>query len=230
MVGDLMTDQISEHSVRRESIREQMGFTEDDKVVYVMSTWGPNCLWHTVGEKLLAQLPSLKGKYRFILGAHPNEYRPVQEGKRVWGAHLQAMGLEDTGVVIVDPNLRIGDYFTACDLIVTDHSSMGIYGAMMNRPLVFVPLSDAWLGHNESLIVKLKSISPVLNSDASNLEASLDSARDRYPMEQLQELRQEINSYPGQYNQRVKNELYSMVKIHASLGWFWKVLEIQAQI
>ena len=59
VVGNLENDKVVANAGRREELRAQFGFAPDDVVVYVLSTWGEHCVWHTIGDGLLEQARTL---------------------------------------------------------------------------------------------------------------------------------------------------------------------------
>jgi hypothetical protein len=86
VVGNLENDRLMAQSARRDEFRRQFGYKPDDVVVFVVSTFGKYCLWHTMGDSLLEAARGLLGQFTFVLSAHPHEYRRKPPGERVWGA------------------------------------------------------------------------------------------------------------------------------------------------
>jgi hypothetical protein len=206
--GDPIFDELLKRQEKRASIRHNLGIEENQIVVYVMSTWGPNCLWQSIGDKMLEQMKKLQKKYRFILGAHPNEYRPQNNGKRTWGLHLQ----EQKEFLVLNPDKDYKNYLTACDVIVSDHTSLILYGALLSRPLVIMDLDKALI-EEESLTSRLMEISPKLKKDASNLESSILDAINNYSTQERNLIHKDIISYPGENHDRVRTHVYNTLGI-----------------
>ena len=206
--GDPVVDDLLNRQEKRESIRHKLGIKENQIAVYVMSTWGPNCLWQTIGDEILVRIKDLQSEYRFFLGAHPNEFRPRNDGGRSWGLHLQ----KQNGFIVVDPTQDWKDYLTACDVIVGDHTSHMLYGALLSRPLVFMNL-DKNLIEEGSLPSRLMQISPKLKDDASNLGSSILDAIENYPAHERNAIHKDIVSHPGRSHDRIRTHIYNTLHL-----------------
>ena len=209
VVGSPYDDLVLEEAKRRDGIRRELGYAPDDVVVFVLSSWGPECLFRTVGEGILKEIGTCKGEFKFILSAHPNEYRERPDGQRVWGEYLRTQACE--GVVIREPDEPWVSYMVACDIIVTDHTSMAQYGAVLRRPIVYVPVPDSSVVKGTATW-RLREISPVYGG-LGDLRKVLCQARDSYPFDKLEEIALDLNSCPGQSAQRIREEVYSLLKL-----------------
>ena len=210
VVGNLHDDKMLALAEQRDAIRSQMGFTSDDNVVLVLGAWGPQSLYNRMGDVILSQSRDLMGEFRFILNVHPHEYRPKPSGERVWGEYLRTQ--KKNGFIIREPDEDWIPYMVACDVILTDYTSLALHGTLLKRPVVYVPLPES-LKNPESLVWRLYELSPVINDDASDLGDRLRQSLNDYPFGKLEELASQINSYPGQSRPRVLKELYSLLKL-----------------
>ncbi len=215
VVGNLRDDAMLRMCERREQIRAGMGIKAGEKVVFVLSTWGPACLWQTVGDAVLAQSRKLLDEFRFILNAHPHEYRPKPPGERVWGEVVRAQ--RQHAYLVREPDADWAPYMVACDVLLTDHTSLALHGALLGRPAVYVPVSDELLEPG-SLVWQYRHLSPVVRLDCSDLRERLTEALASYPLEPLQRLSREINSCPGQASDLVRHEVYQLLGLAQPLS------------
>lgn len=210
VVGDPHTDRLLDVNGRRDEIRLELGFGPDDTVVFVLSTWGPTSLFNTIGDALLSESRKLMDSFKFILNVHPNEYRPQPYGLRIWGEYLRTQ--KQYGFVIREIDEDWMPYMAACDIIITDNTSLALHGTVLGRPFVYSPLGENVVD-KKGLVWRLCEMSPRLNKDASNLRECLDQALNDYPVDKLRELAGDVNSYPGESAQRMREELYAVLKL-----------------
>ncbi len=213
VTGDLRYDILTALTAKRKEIRKQMGFKSDDIVVLVLSTCGPDCLYETMGDAILTEAKKLMERFHFILDVHPYEYRTKPASQRTWGEYLHTQ--KEHGFIVRHPDEDWMPYMAACDVILADHTSLALYGALLERPVVYVPLPK-FLKNNDSLMRRLYELSPVIKDDASDLGQCLQKATDDYPLEKIRELTSRINSYPAQSRQRILKELLSLLKLPLS--------------
>jgi len=209
VVGSLTADKLSAQVQHRDRIRRQMGYKAEDIVVFVMSTWGANCLFQTMGDDILAEAAKLQKEFKFILSIHPHEYRPKLPGQRVWGEYLRTQ--RKHGFVVREPGENWMDCMAACDVMLSDATSLATYGALAGKPAVFVPMPDNFFEPG-SFLRRLRRMSPILNNDG-DLRRCLLKAKYEYPFDKLQEMAGQINSYPGQSHERIRREIYQLIKL-----------------
>jgi CDP-glycerol glycerophosphotransferase (TagB/SpsB family) len=194
----------------RDEYRRKWGFKPDEIVVFVMAGYSEDdCnLYYTVGDAVLAEAKKLLGEFRFILNVHPHEYRTKPPGQRVWGEYLRTQ--RQHGFVVREPHESWIPCMVACDVILTDQTSLALHGALLERPVVYAPVPD-YLLEKGALVWRLREISPKIKPDASDLRDRLLEAIHNYPIEALRQLAQDINSYPGQSAERVLKEVYGLL-------------------
>ena len=141
----------------RERYREQLGYKKDDTVVFVVSTWGEHSLFHELGESLLQQIEKLSSEYKFILSAHPNEYR----NKSGVGETIDAMQNERIRV------RRVGEdwlpYMAAADVVISDYSTLTEVAITMGEKVILsdFPPETVW---EQSAIAKIRPFLPIIKS------------------------------------------------------------------
>jgi|GEM_PF-756432 len=212
VVGSPGDDKMLAEAGRREEFRSRLGFKPNEVVVFVTSTWGPNSLFHRMGDAILAKARELKGEYRFILSVHPIEYHPQPAGGRVWGEYLREQ--RQDGFLLREPWEDWVPCMVASDILLTDHTSLGVHGVLLGKPFVFTPVPDE-LVEAGTVIRQIRDISPILRPDASDLEQALRRARNDYPFDKLREIASQMNSCPNEAADRVREEMYAQLALPA---------------
>lgn len=207
VVGSIQMDKVLAAASKREKFRRDLGFSAHEIAVFVMSTWGEHSLLHTMGDAIIEGARPLLGGFRFIMSAHPMDYKAWPYSVRVWGEHLQSLRKE--GFQVREPSDDWLPYMAACDLILTDHTSLAVYGIPLGKPCLFIPLAENLLTEG-SAIWNLWKISPTL-SDPRRLKDALGQTIANYPYERLEQLGREINSWPGQSARRMREEIYRLL-------------------
>jgi len=209
IVGNLKSDRLLEMAQYRDEIRQRFGVGPGDIFVLTLSTFGPNCLFNMMGNELIDEMRRHSDLFHFALSVHPLEYRSKGSGGLNWGERLAELVRE--GFVVRDPKEDWRPYMLACDVILTDHTSLALYGVSLGRPYVYAPVSET-LVEKDSLTWHLLAISPMLRADGSNLKESLWSAMNDYPLGKLKDLNQMLNSFPREAEARIRREVYSLLK------------------
>jgi hypothetical protein len=210
VVGSLQDDQLLDMMNQRKAIRKSFGIKDEEIAVFIVSTWGQNCLFRRWGAAIVNEARKIKDKYRFIISIHPLEYRENPAGKENLMQYFKL--LDGEGFLIRDPSEDWKKYLIACDLIITDHTALSAHGALIKRPFVYVPLPDDAI-EPESPISMLKNISPVLQDDARDLPEKIEEALTKYPYDRMDEVAKAINSYPGESKKRIRKEIYDLLKL-----------------
>jgi len=208
-VGDLENDQLLEQSRHREEFRREFGYKPEDVVVFVQSTWGEHCIWHTIGDALLSEARRLQSEFKFILSTHPHEYRAKPPGERVWGEYLRSFRAD--GFVVREPSEGWIPYMVASDIVVSDHTNLVQAAVLLEKPVIFspVPKDVIW---KESATWKIQQFAPVLE-DAGRLGEYLSRAKEDYPFDKLHELAREIHPHAGEAAGRICREIYNLLGI-----------------
>ena len=214
VVGSIANDKLLAMRDRRDEFRRRFGFMPDDTVVFVLSTWRKECFFEIVGDAFLKEARKLMGEFKFVLTIHPNEYRSKPPGQRVWGDYLRSQ--RKHGFVVREPSEDWLPYMLACDIILTDHTSLQAYGILLEKPLICVPVPDDIIWR-DSATWKVREFAPVLD-DMRNLRKALLEAKTNYPMDRLKQLASEMNPYPGQSAERIRKEIYELLDLTPPKG------------
>ena len=209
VVGSPQMDRVLTQAGRRDEFRRQLGFAPHEIVVFVTSTWGMYSLFQTMGDEIIAEARPLLGPFRFVLSAHPLDLRSWPYSKRIWGEYVRT--LKPDGFDVREPADSWVPYMVASDIILTDHTSLAIYGASLGRPVVFVPLEDKRLVEGSALW-ELREMSPVLE-DSRKLHETLLDARSNYPYDRLAALARNLNACPGHSVERIREETYRLLSL-----------------
>jgi hypothetical protein len=212
VVGNLHDDKMLSLAKHREYYRQKFGFKPNEIVIFIMAGYskGASNLYYTVGDAVLAEARKLLGDFQFILNVHPHEYRPKLHGQRVWGDYLRTQS--QYGFIVREPHESWIPCMIACDVILTDQTSLALHGVLLERPVVYAPIPDGLL-EKGTLVWRLREISPKIKPDASDLRDRLLDAIHNYPIEALRELANDINSYPGKSAERVLKEVYCLLRL-----------------
>jgi len=213
VVGSAGDDKMLAELDRREAYRARFGFKPDDTVVFATGTWGPHSLFQKMGDALLAEARTLQDQFRFILSAHPIEYRSQPSGERVWGQYISEQSQH--GFIIREPNENWVPHMIASDILLTDHTSLALHGALLERPFVFCPVPDE-LVEAGTVIRQIRDISPTLRPDASNLRQALLKARNGYPFDKLRAIASQVNSFPHQATDHMRAAIYEQLRLPPS--------------
>lgn len=208
VVGNLKSERLLERSRTRDEIRNQLGVNQDETLVFMVSTYGPNCLLNTVGDSLLSEARQVCGKFRFALCIHPKEYVFKRETESDWNENLSM--LKNDGFLVLESGEDWEHYMIACDVILTDHTSLSSYGVGLGKPYIFTPVPES-VTEKYSLTCQLMDFSPILRPDASNLMECLMFAKNEYPLEKLAQLMEKLGYYPGEAKARARKAVYNIL-------------------
>ncbi len=211
VVGDLRADALLARNEHRSEIRKSLGFDEGDTVVMIQSTWGPASLMETMGESIVAEASKMIGssRYRFILSTHPNHWTGGYAERHPWGEFIDSQ--RTSGFVVIGPGEDFEPFHIAADIVVTDHTGISLNFALLQKPLVFVPIAAGTV-MPESWEARLAALSPTLTS-ASDLAATVGEALQHYPLDELAALAHQIDSNQGKAAQAMSKEIYDVLRL-----------------
>lgn len=135
--ADLFVDYVQRCGL---SIREKLGCTPGKKVVHIISTWGVNSLYATIGEIILEQVTQFRCKYEFLVSIHPrfDDFGDgTLESRETIFARFEAAGAR------VNRGLDWEDYVAVSDIAIADHSSLAFYHVLVGHPLLFADVHSS---------------------------------------------------------------------------------------
>jgi len=207
VVGSLVNDKLLTQAKQRDGMRDKLGLAPDDIAVFVISTWGAHSLLHVMGDELLSEMRALGGGFRFMLSAHPHEYRPRPEGQRVWGEYLREQ--RQYGFIVREPSESWMSYLIASDVVISDYTSLIQPAALLEKPIILTPVPEEriWTG---SVNWQVRQFAPML-SDAKQLPKVLADLQAKYPMAELHRLAQTIAPHAGEAEERIRRAVYGLL-------------------
>ncbi|HPR62697.1 MAG TPA: hypothetical protein PK014_00615 [Thermoanaerobaculia bacterium] len=205
VVGNLHDDRMLELNERRSQVRRDLGWRENERIVYVMGHWGKDNLYRWMGLELITRCQSLSEQYSWIFDVHPNEYR-----KGGFGLILQSLSGKNN--VIRSPHESWIPFMVACDACISDHTSHALHAMLLGKPVILASQSLRRV-ETGSILHQLGSLFPNLNNDASNLKECLTIAMNNPRTAELKTLSELINSAPGQYRSRARKEIYDLLNL-----------------
>ena len=208
-VGDLQNDAVLDQMGSRDRFREELGFKPEDVVVFVLSTWGPHCLWHTVGDALLQEADKLHADFKFVLSAHPHEFRPKPNGERVWGEYLRLQ--RSRGFVVREPSEDWIPYMVASDIVVSDYTNLVQSAALLEKRIILTPVPDQYIW-KDSITWQIREFAPIMEN-ARELRRYLIAAQEDYSVEKLRQLARLVHPHPGEAADRIRKEIYTLLGI-----------------
>ena len=107
------------------------------------------------------------------------------------------------------PDRDWAPFLAAADAAVTDHSSLGLYYALLARPTVAVPVPDRAVNPAAPVAV-LRALSPAAPG-GGDLAAAVRAAAVRFDPGAFAGCRRGLTAYPGQAAARTKAVLYELL-------------------
>jgi len=205
VVGNLRADELIRLNQEREAVRQQLGLQKKDRVLLICSTWGPDSLIQRFGTTLLKEISNISETYKVYLLIHPLNDRVEFSGR---STILECLDVyERNGIARrVDPKESPLPYLVAADIVLSDHGSLSLYYALLERPLLFVPFATEDLIIKESLIWKFYELQERYYPNLS-LGDQLDCAMKNFPAEQHKKTAKLLIDEPGHAKQRIRAEI-----------------------
>jgi glycosyltransferase involved in cell wall biosynthesis len=166
-------DSIVRESHNKLLFRQQLGIAEDEKLIAVFGTWGPDSLFHRVGNALITGAEQLmKEGYRFILSIHPKEYARYDQTTEPLGEYIES--LSSKGFIIRNPRESSIKYISAADVVICDYSTLCEEAMIAGKPVVLsdFPMERVW---KESIIARYQKRGLVFGN-GSNLRELIETA------------------------------------------------------
>ena len=172
--GFKFADVIERAVEHRAETRRALGVRDDECLVGFFGTWREHSLFHALGAGLFDACAALRPKgYQFLFSIHPNEYRRYDPAIEPMGALVEQQRAR--GMLVRSPGEPFEAPLAACDVIVSDYSSMAESAVIAGRKLIFSPYPDGMVWKH-SLTARLKQALPTLAS-VDALESTLDAVR-----------------------------------------------------
>lgn len=210
VVGDIRADRVLAAAANRRRYRAQLGLAENEVAVLVISTFGPHGMLGRYGLAYLDQALSLGAPYRVLLTMHPHLWTGRHDNRLRLGAALDPRR-RTNGLVVCGPDDDFVPYLAAADIAVTDHSSLGLYWALLARPTVTVPVPSHVI-NLAAPIAALRAGSP-LAGEPAELRDALDRATHTFDPRLFAPHRRTLVSNRGRAAETIRGLLYRLLDL-----------------
>lgn len=184
--------------------RQGLGVKEDEKLVAIFGTWRAESLFQYLGKDFLSKLEELtKEGYKFVLSIHPREYEKYDENIEPMGPVIDSYKDKDAFFVRLPKDPYI-PYLIACDLVISDYTSMYETAILAKKRLIFSYFPDQVVG-DLSIARQLKEEIPIIHrEDIGRLSDILSECLKKDLDEHILRARCEIYEEEGYYKRAVK--------------------------
>ena len=146
----------------REETRQRLGVTSDICLVGLFGSWRKDSLFHALGSTIFDVCLALRKQgYQFLFSIHPNEYSPYDGCDAPLGSLVDAQ--QEKGMLVRSPKEDFAPYLAACDIVISDFSSMAESAMLFGRKLIFSPYPEGMVWKH-SLTAKAREALPTLQS------------------------------------------------------------------
>ncbi len=209
VVGHLESDALIELDKQRADIRAKLGFSNEDIVLFIGSSHGNHSLLDSIGHEVIEEALSLPSHYKIILWAHYNHWQKKDSETRNIGNSLR--GYSGDRIRICEPENDLISHIVASDIGLTDFTSVSLYFAVLNRPIVYTTIPDGVIS-KQSELWRLYCQAPKITG-LQDLRSVIEHVQCSYPQDILESISADLVSYPGMAAQRIKCELYRLLKL-----------------
>ena len=203
VVGNMMADNLIALNQKREIIRQDLDIREEDQVLLIFSTWGPDSLIQRFGIALLDHILKVSETYKVYLLIHPLNDRSEFPDKDTIFEFLELH--HDHEVRRVDPFVSPLPYLIAADVVLTDHTSLFLYYALLKKPYLFVPLLTEYI-ENESLTLKFYESQGTYDPNLP-LGYQIECAIKNFSINQHEQITKLLIDEPGYAQQCIRDEI-----------------------
>lgn len=129
----------------QKEIRDRLGYDQEDKIVFIVATWGPNNLFHTYGDAIFESIKGISDRYRVIVSAHYHEY---YEPPTLYGVDFECKGKQVDELALYGCRIRRFDedwidYMAIADVVFTDYSTLSEEAVAMGKKVIFSNYPDS---------------------------------------------------------------------------------------
>lgn len=209
VVGSMHADNIKQYSYEKKNIFKRTRLDPNRLTVMVASTWGAHSLIQAQGETLENQIPEIADKYNLIISLHLRNFVHPTKGDRNCMHFLKYN--ESKNVHVISPGVEAFPLLANTDILVTDHTSLGLYFPPFHRPIITYINSDLDLD-GTSMIPQLRKVSYQVGS-LNNLVHEIEQAITTFDKDRMKVLSEKVCSYQGRAWERVREEIYDSLSL-----------------
>jgi CDP-glycerol:poly(glycerophosphate) glycerophosphotransferase len=199
VAGFLKADNLISNNIKREHFRRQLNFSRKDYVIHIISTWGPHSLMQTIGGELLEQAIHLSSNssFKFIISLHPrhDEFGDIKARSRD-----EILDYCENSGLNVNWNMDWDKHIISADCAISDHSSLGLYYFLLNKPLALINIDETEYVQNY-LFNYIKNHFPILHR-GQELESIINTLKSKDFSIQIEGVKKMIIDYPGEASAR----------------------------
>lgn len=206
VVGDPVHDRIVASLPLRRAYRRALGLREGQKLVVLVSTWGPQSTFARF-EALLPRLTfELPGEtHRTALLMHPN----VWSRHSAWQMQAWLARCRQSGIALVPPEADWRSVLIAADWIIGDHGSVTLYGTLTKAALLMTGSPEEEI-NPASPAAALAVTAPALSASHPLLEQLEYAAAERRGEERAA-IAARITSEPGRFARNIRRLMYRVM-------------------
>jgi hypothetical protein len=208
VTGDQCFDRLEASHEERERYRRALGVDEDQRMVAISSTWGPNSLLGTcpaLPADLLAEMPVDEYVVAAIL--HPN----IWVGHGQWQVRLWLKRALEAGLKLVPYREGWRATLVAADSLIGDHGSVTFYGAALGVPTQLGAFADEEIV-KDSATSALGQAAPHLVGDRS-LRGQIDRLGFERDAGRYRTIVERAFAYRGEALERLRTVVYELIAL-----------------
>lgn len=208
VVGHIEADKVLSMNKSRSGLRSEFGYNNDDIIVFICSSHGDNSLLDSMGHELISEALTLPPNYKFIFASHFLNWQKIDSNEMSISESL--LKYESDRMKILRPNEDYLPRVVVSDICLSDFTAASLLFTFLNRPVIFIPFpsgvvsekSPMWRFYCEApRVEKIKDLHLMINNLVD------------YPDEILEFYSSELVTYSGEAKERIKYELYRLLKI-----------------
>jgi len=206
VTGSLMADRVLAALPRKNVIRSTLDFSAEDFVIHVVSTWGENSLYHTMGQGILREISRLKYRYKFLFSLHPR-YDELGDSKSE--TRVEILKKAEIAGCAIETSSNWQQFVAASDLVISDHSSVALFHLLVNHPIILIRITEDAL-IPDSIMHQVSTFSGYLESP-SEIESEIEKVRSWNDSANGSELRHRLLSWPQQAEEKHRSAISRII-------------------
>lgn len=214
VVGSLLADSLLASVGRKEKILESLNFDAARKTIMIASSWGPHCFAQNLGPKFIENLPALLEKYNVIFSIHQCNFLRKCSPQIDFTAVIR--NARYANCRISSNNAESIDLLLAADLLITDHTSLGLYYLLLGRPIIFYENANVEYTPG-AMFFEFRKAAHVIH-DIDSIKEDILQAFDEYDKEKIEFVASQACSHRNNAWQRYEHEIYEMLLLEPPSG------------
>ncbi len=196
--------------LNRRNFLKNIGLCPEKETIMFISHWGEESLlqkeWHNIKQFI----PKMTYKYNVIFSTHRKNLSPKLCNGKDWGKEIIQFNKYDSFFFYAS-NEDPFKFLTVSDILITDHTSLGLYYLFLDRPLLFLDILDDDKFSRYSLMPEVKKQLYRIK-DLSCLIDDIEKARTSFNKGQYAVIIDKLCSHIGEYNSRIQTLLAKLME------------------